>query len=75
MYTKILYNFSDNTATMHIKSWEMDYTIFDGELLAGPAHTDNPDAQSGYNVYNITPACPLQQDHITWPLHIVYSIL
>jgi len=41
---------------MHIKSWEMDYTIFDGELLAGPAHTDNPDAQSGYNVYNITPS-------------------
>ena len=32
-------NFSDNIATVLLKSWDMDSTLFDGELLAGPVPT------------------------------------
>ena len=38
MLHNIIYSifFSDNVAAMHIKSWDVDCSLFDGDLMAGP---------------------------------------
>lgn len=34
-----MYNFSDNVPTVLLKSWPLDATLFDGDLIAGPVPT------------------------------------
>ena len=39
-YTYLLIdNFSDNLPTMVLKSWDLDVSLFDGDIMAGPIPT------------------------------------
>jgi len=39
-YTYLLLdNFSDNLPTMVLKSWDLDVSLFDGDIMAGPIPT------------------------------------